>query len=253
MLSKELQQNLTHALTFLGITPKQRELYLLSLSHGPSSVLQISELLSISRPNVYKLIDALDAVGLSNFSDRTSRKKKFSIAPPTKLLQLLDEKKEAIQEVRERISSDMPELLGHYKQGERGPNVRILSGKRAFRDMFFQVLDETNSVEFCGSAVDFMEVFSASDGERWRQERLRKDVELKLLVFRNDQISPQEDADELRVVKNLKDLDGFTSSFLLAGDRAVIWQPESKVAILIEDQSIVKMMKSLFTHLWHSN
>jgi hypothetical protein len=40
------------------------------------------------------------------------------------------------------------------------------------------------------------------------------------------------------------------TSFQLFANKVIIWQPKAPVAILIEDQYVIAMLKSIFDKLW---
>lgn len=42
----------------------------------------------------------------------------------------------------------------------------------------------------------------------------------------------------------------FQTAFQLFGNKVIIWQPKAPLAVLIEDEYIVQMLKSIFFIMW---
>jgi hypothetical protein len=60
------------------------------------------------------------------------------------------------------------------------------------------------------------------------------------------------DTEHLREIRIIKDLDPFVTGFQLYANKAFIWQPTGSLAVLIEDEYIVAMLRSVFNALWES-
>lgn len=42
----------------------------------------------------------------------------------------------------------------------------------------------------------------------------------------------------------------FVTGFMLYANKVIIWQPKAPLAVLIEDEYIVEMLRSIFETLW---
>ena len=58
------------------------------------------------------------------------------------------------------------------------------------------------------------------------------------------------DAQEMREIRLLKGFAPFSSSFQLFANKVIFWQPVAPLAIVIEDEYLVTMMKSIMAGLW---
>ena len=54
----------------------------------------------------------------------------------------------------------------------------------------------------------------------------------------------------MRETRVLKTAQPFVTLFQLYANKALIWQPKAPLAILIEDEYIVQMLRSVFDVLW---
>ncbi|MDO8618005.1 MAG: helix-turn-helix domain-containing protein [Candidatus Uhrbacteria bacterium] len=241
----------------LTLTEQEKHLYILSLSLGPVKINELAKHLAMPRPNVYKVITNLEKHGLAVFHDTAGRSKTFVVEPPTKIIELLRQKDQAVQEADRTVLNLMPDLLALYHQGDRPTTVRLLQGEEQFRKIFFQILDEAKEeIQFFGSVRDFIGFVSWPTEQEWIKRRIAKNLHIKslLLPCPEAEALKKQDAAELRETRVLKDsLQPFITSFQLFANKAILWQPKTPRAILIEDEYLVAMLKSIFEILWKAS
>lgn len=237
----------------LGLSDVEKRVYVASLSLGPSPISALAEHVGIARPNVYKIIDSLKELGLAAQEGREKYTRTFMVEPPTVVLELLRKKKEALSETDIGLSGSMPDLLALYHQGEGGTKIKVLKGKEQYVKVFQQsVEEEKHEIQFCGSAGDFINFISWDVENAWIRERLKRNVHIKVLILPGEtaRALKERDKEELRETRILKSGEQFKSSFMLYGNKLVFWQPEAPLAVLVEDQYIVQMMREMFRLLW---
>ncbi len=254
MLShSEIQANLNNSLKELGLSEHEMNLYTLSLSRGPSAINDLAKFLSVSRPNLYKVIAGLEKQGLAHFSDKKGYKKTFVVEPPTIITELLRKKREVIASFEQQTISVMPSLLEMYKQGDLPAVVQTIHGEKEFLKVFNQILDEAKeTIEYFGSAGDLINFISWANERVWIKERVKKNLLIRCLIF------PGEDADtliktdkaELRETKILTHCTPFSPSFHLFANKAILWQPKAPMGIVITDEYLVNMFRSIFYGYW---
>ncbi len=255
MLSQnDLKETLSTSLADLGLNDQEINLYVVSLKLGPSSILALSEVIQVSRPNVYKLIASLEEHGLAKFSTRKKSSKVFMVESPTVIADLLRNKREEIDRQTRLITQSMPDLLGLYRQGDLPTSIKVYEGTDACREAFFRIFEETKEkISYFGSVKDLFDFVNVDPEKSWMKERIAKKVPIDVLVL------PSVDADALkakdstqfRETRILKDSTPFTSSFYVYGKKIILWQPKAPLAVLIEDENISGMMLSMFSLLWN--
>lgn len=249
-----LNQDLSHALEELGLTEHERNLYILSLTVGPTTVVLLANQLGISRPNVYKVIAGLERHGLARHVPKTQHRQAFMVEAPTTVTKLLRQKRERISTIDTSITQAMPELLGLYQQGHLPTSIKILDGKEAFLEAFFSILDEeAKESQFIGSADEFLKFVTWAEEREWIKKRVSRGIWMRCLLLpgTDAETLQKDDVKELREVRLLKNTPPFIASFQLFANKVIIWQPRAPLAILLEDQYIVDMLKALFFALWH--
>lgn len=256
MKEKTINDNLYTSLKELGLTDLEISLYTISLELGPSPISEIAKHLEINRPNVYKVIKSLEEHGLVQFSNKEKYNRDFMVEPPTVVLDLIRKKKEEIAKIDNELVSDIPNLLSKYHQGRGDTKIKVLKGKEQYIKIFNQSVEEEGSeIQFCGSAKDFIDFVSWDVEKNWRQKRLTKDIKMKVLTLIDDAFEDliSKDEEENRKTKGLLVDKQFSSSFMLYSNKMILWQPKAPLAVIVEDQYIVEMMRELFKLLWKQN
>ncbi|MES2409698.1 MAG: helix-turn-helix domain-containing protein [Patescibacteria group bacterium] len=253
MEEDKMNRNLYTSLKQLGLSDQETNLYLLSLKYGPSPIVTLARYLDISRPNVYKLIKELELKGLVKSDNKEKFARNFVVEPPTAVLQKLREKQSELENLNKNLVLDLPELLAGYHQGDNETKVKIYKGREQYLNIFDKSIEEEDKeIQFYGSSKDFIKFVSWDNELSWIKRRVSKDIFIKVLTFK-DEISSelkQDDKDEKRETRIIKSVGTFESSFMLFANKVVFWQPKAPLAILVEDQYITKMMKSIFESEW---
>lgn len=251
----EIQVNLNNSLKELGLSEHEMNLYTLSLSRGPATINDLAKFLSVSRPNLYKVIAGLEKQSLAHFSDKKGYKKTFIVEPPTVITEMLRKKREAIAIFEQQAISIMPSLLEIYQQGDLPAIVQLKHGEKEFLDVFNQILVEAkDTMEFFGSAHDIIKFISWAHEREWIKERVKKNLLIRCLIFPSDdaEILKNTDKSELRETKILNQCTPFSSSFHLFANKVILWQPKAPMGILITDETLVAMFRSIFYGYWNN-
>lgn len=250
--TSEVKQNLYTSLNELGLTESEANLYITSLTLGPTTIVALAEHLNMPRPNVYKVIAGLEKRGLAKFSERKRHARTFVVEPPTVVLEKLREKREAVAVLDQTLVGAMPDLLALYHQGETPTKIKVLQGKDQWLKLFFQVLDETKGpVKYFGSADAFIGMISWETEKEWIAGRLKRGIHINVLLTPGKDATTlrANDAQEMRTTR-IYHGESVVTGFMLFGNKVIVWQPMAPLAILIEDEFIVQMLGSVFDSLW---
>lgn len=237
----------------LGLTDGEARLYVASLSHGPSSITELARALGASRPNVYKLIYGLERHGLVRFSERKKYSKVFSVVSPTVVLEKVREKGMKLKRQDESIARALPDLLALHHQGRAPTSVQVFEGRDQFLKLFWQVLEEEDKESlFFGAVQNFIRFISWGEEKEWIVARMKKGIRIRALLLPSEDayVLQKADKQEMRETRILKDMESFETSYQLFANKVIIWQPERPLAVLIEDEYIMRMLKSVFETLW---
>lgn len=251
----ELKQQLLTCLHEIGLKDQEMDLYTHSLVLGPSSTAVLGQHLGLKTQNVYRLIEALEKHGLARSSEHQKYGKKFIVESPSVLVDLLEKRRADIERSKQQLKITLPDLLTSYHQGNTPTKVRILKGQEQYIQTLHRLVFEAKEeMFFFGSMKDFVEFITPQGFEIIRQARAEHGVSLRSIML------PSEIAHELkrlgpkekRLAKILKTKPPFITSFLMTQHRAVIFQPEAALALQIEDEQILLMLRSVFETVWAS-
>lgn len=255
MLSQhEMQEIVSDSLKKIGVGEQACALYALSLKLGPTSIALLASHLGVSRPQAYKLISELERFGLADFSARKKFMRTFVVQSPSRLQEALRRHEKETEQADQRLTLLMPDLLATYQQGSELASVRTLQGKEQYLKVFFQCVEEAANKEIMvmGSAKDFIAFITWAEERRWINERIRLNVRLRALLFPSEDTQTLASADqkELRETRLLRDMDPFSPLVMIYANKLILWQPSAPMAIHIEDNYLVAMMRSLYEVMW---
>ena len=251
----EVNKSLHTSLKELGLLESEANLYLTSLELGPATIASLAEHLGTLRPNIYKAISGLEKHGLAKFSERKKYIRTFVVESPTVVLELLRKKRGIMSDLDQTLVSAMPTLLANYHQGETPTKIRVLQGKEQYIKAFYSILDEEGEeTQFFGSAKDFLKFISWDEEYKWMALREKRGIFIKSLLLPGEEADTlhKTDTEHLREIRVIQGMIPFVTAFQLFANKALIWQPEGSLAVLIEDEYIVMMLRSIFQSLWNS-
>jgi HTH-type transcriptional regulator, sugar sensing transcriptional regulator len=254
MINKtEVKQNLYSSLKELGLTEIESNFYITSLSLGPVTISELAKHLNMSRPNLYKVIAGLERHGLAKFSERKKYKRTFVVESPTVVLERLRKKRESVTQLDQTLVGAMPDLLALYRQGASDTKIKVFEGEEQWMKLFFDVLDETNeTISFFGAADAFIDMISWETENRWIKKRVKKGIHINVLITPSSDAETlkSKDEEEMRTTRIYRSEIPVVPGIMLYANKVIIWQPKAPLAVLIEDQYIVQMLKSVFGVLW---
>lgn len=242
------------ALTELGLSENEQRLYVTSLQNGPSSISDLAKQLGLPRPNLYTLIKNLEEIELVDPLLRERYSRLFTVEPPSKVSELLKEKREKQSKIDRSFVERLPSYLSQYKQGSSPMKIRTLAGQKDFVHVFNQMFEETESeLWFCGSVSALSEAVTDRLIQENVSKRLKKGIHIKALLLPSDRdyLTQEQHKKQLRDVRYLESIPEFESSFHIFANKVILWQPKTPMAVLIEDTYLVDMMKNMFTGLWN--
>lgn len=250
-----MSQNIYKSLHELGLSESEIRLYTTSLNLGPTTVSQLASKMGISRPNIYKIIAGLEKHDLVK-TDKASYSRSFMVESPSVILEKLRRKQQEIGKLGHELSTLLPHLLSHYKQSSLSTKIKILKGKEQYIRTFRKILEDDGKViDFFGSAKHFIDFLSRNVEREFVKQRLEKRMMCRVLLLPVDEadFDLERDKNEMREVRFFEGQEKFITSFVIHGQRAIIWQPESALSVIIEDDLIVQMFRSMFYGLWENS
>ena len=241
------------ALEELGLTENERRLYVAALANGPDTIASLAKQLGIPRPNLYKVINGLAEKGLVDPATRLKYAKHFIVEPPSKISELLRAKRETQSSIDHAFIEQLPSYIAQFRQGEGPMKIKVLVGQKEFMKVYEQVYQvSSGEVWFIGSITDFAKATVREFIIKNAQWRVERNMPGKALFMPEDRtyFTSKENADHMRDVRYLNGFAPFSTAIHLFNKHVIIWQPKAPMAVLVEDEYVVAMMRSIFMWIW---
>ncbi len=246
-------QELLVTLSKIGVSGAAVTLYKNLLENSTINFSELARKQNISRPLLYRLITELEEADLVSFNKAVGGNNRLQLHAPTTVLQKIRNQKKEIEHVEESFAQILPELMDQFQQGSQPSKIKIMMGSEAFVKFLFSIADEeSKAYEFFGSIKDFVQFISWETEHKWLKKRVTNGIKMRALMLPSEEcrFMQRKDKEQLRESRVYLADEVFETSFQLFANKTVFWQPVACQAIVIEDQYITNMLRSMFYSLW---
>ncbi len=250
----EMEDSLRRA----GLTEGEIRVYVALLGAGESTTGSIVKASGVSSSKVYPILDRLAAMGLVSYI-RKGKTKHFKSTSPVKILEMLEKRKERIDEQRKEIERILPSLLAREKKKRGGNEAAVYEGYKAVKTFYRALLRESGK-------GDERLVFGARSGypvavgaqnffKSFHRAWVKKGLKTRL-IFNEDlrgKKSVRFFADiprtEVRFLPHVT-----MSSIGIQGDCVdmLIWTRENAILFVIRSREVARTFREYFEILWKS-
>ncbi|HEX9721891.1 MAG TPA: helix-turn-helix domain-containing protein [Candidatus Paceibacterota bacterium] len=226
----------------LDFADKEVKVYLAGLELGPVPVQKLAREAGVVRPTTYEILKPLMAKGL--FVETIHGKKRlFAAQPPEKILQFLRKQKREIEEKERELIRIIAALESKYYSGERG-GISVFHGEEGSR-----MLEE--KISFASTPELLVFASRADKKEMQQREEIYEKIKKRLGKIAVKELYAEK-TDEPFAYGERKCI---SSKHLIPGtlvlfDQAAFTPAENLKGYLIENQLVIKLLKSFFRALW---
>ena len=230
----------TKALEKIGLTRNQSGVYLALLKLGSSTAQNIVKESGMHRSRVYDSLERLNQMGLVS-SVVKDFKQYFQAVAPEKLLEYVDEQKEAVKQA-------LPELKNLEGMKKEEIKASVFKGKEGLKTIHSEMLKEGKDVLVLGAkGLIFSELPYFIPN--WDRERIKKKIHFKCLYDTED-IEKRQNK-EKRVFYEGKILPkGFDSNGVvnIFGNKVaiVLWKEKYPTGFMIDNKDIADSFRKWF-------
>ncbi|MDO8569299.1 MAG: helix-turn-helix domain-containing protein [bacterium] len=242
-------QNAQKSLEYIGLKPKEVQIYLALLELGEGSIIQIAKKSGIKRTTVYNILPDFVTRGLIS-STIKKKKKVYFIEDPRSLKNDLKEKESVIDKM-------MPELLAIQNILPSKPRITFYEGVGGMKELYQDTLNslsEGDTILSYTGLSDFSKLMPQEYNDYYIKERVKKKIRIKIIAS----LSPTSEewqntsASELREIRIVHDMpfrfDADTEIY--ANKVALISYRENFLGVIIESKEISQMQRSAFELMW---
>jgi sugar-specific transcriptional regulator TrmB len=236
--------NKKESLKSLGLTEKETTIYLYLLEQGTTPPQTISKETGILRQTIYDIINKMKNDGLIT-EIKQNKKTAYSATDPKNFLSKIKEKESIAKSI-------LPELNQIMKSAKSNSSAQLYQGIKGIKSINEKVLESKNiSTILPQIGEESLQDYYIGN---FSKKRTTKKIPIKILrnkIKSEIQKQIKTDKKELREVKILEELTGFTSQIiLLENSIAIISFHEKPFGVIIEDTLITNSLKIIFNILW---
>jgi sugar-specific transcriptional regulator TrmB len=237
----------------LGFTQGEVKVYLSLLKLGNVTSGPIVDDSGISKSKVYEILERLTKKGIvSPITDEGVRH--FQAVDPNRLLDIWNEKKEEIDDLKNKLTQFMPQLEAQFNATKEKQEVNILRGYRGLKSVFHNILNSLNEgddyIIFC--AVEIPDTFKPFIDD-WEKERVKKKINQRIIFNENvlkSHVKKSIDYKYTQVKKIHPEFNTPAVFNLYKNKTAILLWSKNPLAILIENEEITDSFKKYFEVLW---
>ena len=243
---------LQSALENIGLHEKQTAVLGVLLESGsPMYVSAIARAAKLNRTTVYDVLKELSAKGLASQVKKEGAVRYQAIAAEL-LPAYVERRREALEESKRQLAEIVPQIKLLRSKGKALPKVQFFEGKEGVMQAYEDTL-ENNKEKILRDITGIDAVFSTFDAgwiEYYLNKRTRLGIRCTDLVPDTawGRKSADDDKKYIRETKFLPAKFGFGAEVSIYDNKVGIFSyaQENPVAVIIEDDTISDMMKSLF-------
>ena len=242
------------ALESLGLRPKEIQVLLVLLEHGPMLVAALAKAAKLNRTTTYGILKDLAESGLVTSAKHGSSLRYQSISPEL-LPAYIERRGKELIETKESLEKLIPQIKLLRSKAKALPKVQFFEGTEGIKQAFEDKLANNEGkvlYEFTGMDAGYAKMDHA-----FIDYYLNKRAKLRIF---STYISPDtplsrktaEDDDRLyRKVKFIPEKYAIATEVSIYDNKVSIssFSPENPVAVLIEDENIAQTMKQLFNFI----
>lgn len=231
----------------IGMSEKEGKAYLAILELGEATMSDIVKKSHLKRTTLYDIIEILrekGLIGLSKYKKRIT----YVAENPAKLLECLEEEKQAIQRV-------MPELLTITNSMLKKPKVRFYEGRDGIKDVYRDILRYPIEKIQAWVPENIIYELDKKFFEEHYTPKLRAQKMVIELIATDLPEFRRHKEDNTVPTRKIKLVDSkrfpFSVEITLYGrNRLAIMSYQDQMGLIIESEQITKTLRSIFTLQW---
>jgi len=227
----------------IGLTKVQAEVYLALLRQPEQSGGMLAKKLSVDRSFVYAVLNSLIEKGLVSYVKKDN-KRLFKASNPENLLKDIDEKKDKILNIVEKLQEIK-------KQANEETSVNIYEGKAGLKVYIRDILESTNFYTFGGGGTLQVLDTLKYDVPHYAKEISKKKIKGKLITSKENKHQLKKIYGSTVQIKVVEDLPRCPVGITIFKNKTAFYSEEdNNVVVVIENKNITETLKAYFENTW---
>jgi len=234
----------------IGLDETEAQVYLTSLSLGPTTVLKIARMSEIKRTTIYGVIDSLKNKGLMRI-ELKGLKQLYIAENPEKLEDILDNRKR-------EFSAKLPNFMALYKLEGGESSIKYYTGLKDMKKVYLSTLDDIKrGGEYL--VITNEEKWFELDPDFWMKEYIEVRAKLPCktrLISQDSTIAREHEKfqrnynEQFKIFKNEVSLN--IDMVLTPNKLIIVDLLPPLTTLVIENKNIIELQKQLFEIIWRS-
>ncbi len=243
-------EQLVSILNDTGLTENEAQVYLTSLSLGPTTILRIAKSSGIRRTTVYSVVETLKNKGLMHIKP-VGLKQLYVAEHPDRLESIIESKKRSLQKL-------LPEFTALYNLKGGESTVKYYEGLNAVKNIYETILDPLKPNDDYLVISDLEKFFVKIDKkyfEEFLEKRIKSRVKARLIATDSEKsrYMKQYAKNMNHEVRILPEGSKLSVDTMITPQKVTIFNMDEPVsAISLENKAMIEMHKELFEIIWRS-
>ena len=231
----------------LGMTSNETKVYLTLLDLGTAQAGQITEKSGVHRRNVYDSISRLIEKGLISFVT-VNNKKLFSPVNPRRFLELIDEKKFELENLKSDFSKIMAELQLKAKL-QQAHDVRFFKGVQGLKTVYDDIIRTGKDYIGYGPGHQVEKILKHYL-KHFIDKRVKAKINIKLIYDEGSRKKIRKTP--LSEIRFIPDQFSSRAALRIYGDKValLLLEEEEPLAIVIKNKPIADGYRKYFEVMW---
>ncbi len=169
----------------LGLDQREISIYLALLKLGSASIRDIASQANINRGTTYDTLKGLADKGVVSYFPKGKRRI-FSAEPPEKLLDLAEDKRQALDATIEEMKHRLIPQLNHLKPDFNAGNVRFYEGDSGIEFVLKDILNtvaQQPEKTYCVFSSKLIRQHLYRPFPNYTQQRIRKNINVRVIAI----------------------------------------------------------------------
>lgn len=233
----------------IGFTKNDKKVYLILLEIGSSTISDLTKKANLHRSYIYDILDKLINLGLVSFTIKNN-KKHFNAESPERILKILEEREQEINQDKLEIKKILPELAKKQKTALENQNAKIFLGKQGIKSVLEDILKTKKDFVSFGAEGKFKDIFKWYF-DNWQKRRIK--MKIKYSIIYNNKLQGKRPTKEQKLIqiRFLPEKYEFPATTIIYGNNVaiIIWD-ENPICFVLESKKVAKSFKNYFEILW---
>ncbi|MEK6963804.1 MAG: helix-turn-helix domain-containing protein [Nanoarchaeota archaeon] len=231
----------------VGLSDGEIRVYSALLDIGITSLNRIHEKTGIERRNIYDILNKLIERGLVTYVTENN-KRLFRAVHPSKILDYLEDKKEALEETKKAVEKELPSFIQKFELAKPSINAEIYRGIEGIKTVWEDMLNY--KAIYWIAAGRYVPKRLPTYYENWTKRRLKKGIKIyNLLRYELRKEAKPYPLEEWRFLP--KAFSGNPTVLGVHGNKAVNYLlGEDFFAFVVESKELAENYKRYHKYLW---